>query len=510
MSGNAALAFLAGLGKGYMSESMRQSDKTRQDKMDQIKFDEADAAKAERDRLKSMRAQMGDAAAPVTADPNMVAPASMDNRDVGQPGEQPLLQEGYRVGNQTFPDQAAAQAAAMPQNTPDARMARMSDVMMRAGEPVAAQNLRTGAMHEKAGQLALDEATRKAITDKFNEDLGTRVNSFDDLGAFITSSKGDGQNGALQMKPQISADGKTVTMVKLGPDGTETATPYTFSNDAAGLVRAKAMLSKIPVEHQLTHLHSQAQEETARKAQETAAKAQESLSRYHDAMAGAAQMRAGNVGAGRRADHFDEKEWDAAHKIEPALVSFTSPDGGKGVESPELRLAYVSELNAGRARGDMSPSQAAEQARTSVVALRNKASELAAASGGKVSESQAATQLLQAFQQAQRTAGTAGNIPPAATKPDSWIRNAPPGGATRPVASMAASVAQPAPTPTQVTPTVSRADEISAALKADDEIKAGGILGMGGRSVRAGRLPMGIGERRDMERELEKLISGKK
>lgn len=45
--GRGALAFLAGLGSGYLNASKQREEKERQDKIDQIKFDEADRAKSE-------------------------------------------------------------------------------------------------------------------------------------------------------------------------------------------------------------------------------------------------------------------------------------------------------------------------------------------------------------------------------------------------------------------------------------------------------------------------------
>lgn len=54
----------------------------------------------------------------------------------------------------------------------------------------------------------------------------------------------------------------------------------------------------------------------------------------------------------------------------------------------------------------------------------------------------------------------------------------------------------------------STADEIAdieSRLATDDRIKDGGLGGIGGRAIREGAFPMGIGERRDLERRLEEL-----
>lgn len=54
-----------------------------------------------------------------------------------------------------------------------------------------------------------------------------------------------------------------------------------------------------------------------------------------------------------------------------------------------------------------------------------------------------------------------------------------------------------------------RAKEIEAQLAVDTKIKEGGLFGIGGRAISERAVPLGIGARRDLERELEKLRSEK-
>lgn len=71
-----------------------------------------------------------------------VLPETMDNRDVGQPGEAPLAATGsYRVGAQQFVDPAAAAGAAQQQGSPAAIAGRQAQVYAARGMPVEAATL---------------------------------------------------------------------------------------------------------------------------------------------------------------------------------------------------------------------------------------------------------------------------------------------------------------------------------------------------------------------------------
>ncbi|MFZ6658119.1 hypothetical protein [Undibacterium sp. TJN19] len=73
---NGALAFLAGLGSGYLNESRRQEDKERQDKFDQIRLDEAERNKSDWDFKEKPRRDIAKAAqdgGPVVDDAQVVS-----------------------------------------------------------------------------------------------------------------------------------------------------------------------------------------------------------------------------------------------------------------------------------------------------------------------------------------------------------------------------------------------------------------------------------------------------
>lgn len=146
-----------------------------------------------------------------------------------------------------------------------------------------------------------------------------------------------------------------------------------------------------------------------------------------------------------KADHFDEKEWDATKKVEPALVTFVDGATGAKVESPELRTVYLSRLNALRANGDMSPNEATEAARNDTLKLKNKAQDMVDAARdadpkSKLTEQQAVQKILKAFKDAQRASSAPQPAPaPAAAPAPAPV--APPAVAAAPAASLAAQAA---------------------------------------------------------------------
>lgn len=240
---------------------------------------------SERTRAVQMRTDMGRAAETVApVEVKQDRPDTMDNRDVGQAGEAPLPTAGYDVAGKRFADRTAAGAAAAQQNTPQAVTARMSDVAMRNGEPLKAQQLRTGAMQEQTAQFQLNDAMRADLDAKFNADLQANVRDWDSLDKFVSDSAGDGHGGQIKIKTVVSADGKTRTVNVVGPDGKLTPTEKVIPNTPDGLALAIAELARMPPEKKLQHLHQKAM--LARQVASDANTAE-----YHKGMLKAAQDR---------------------------------------------------------------------------------------------------------------------------------------------------------------------------------------------------------------------------
>lgn len=175
-----------------------------------------------------------------------------------------------------------------------------------AGRPNEAMDLRTKSRADKLGQMQLDEAQRTHLNRTYDDELDKKATSFDALAQFISDSNGDGQGGAMKVRAVPTADGKKITLNRIGPDGTLTPTEYTFDNTQGGLASAKALLSRsVTPQMKLAHLyqqaqaaeqarHNQATESTAARNAATAEAAQRATAAYHARMAGVAE---GKVGA---------------------------------------------------------------------------------------------------------------------------------------------------------------------------------------------------------------------
>lgn len=207
---------------------------------------------SERTRALNMRDELGRAAAEVKpVEVKQDRPDSMDDRDVSAVGEAPLPTAGYDVAGKRFATKDEATTAAAAANTPQAVTTRMSDVLMRNGDPVQAQKLRTGAMEEQAAQFKLNDAMRADINDKFNQDL-YQVKDWNGLADLFGNVHG------VKFAPQVSEDGKTIEVNRVGPDGSLIPTGRVFQNNDAGFEEAVTGLARIPPEKKLNYLHQRA------------------------------------------------------------------------------------------------------------------------------------------------------------------------------------------------------------------------------------------------------------
>lgn len=231
-----------------------KADEARQAEDDADRREDREFRRGERQRVVTMRRDLGDAAAPVTVEPNMTHGPEMDDRDVGTPGAV-LTQDGYRVGQVRMADAGAANKAAAEANTPKARTARMAGVLEKHGEIDRAAAVRANARQEEVADLQLDEAKAKQLAREYDRQLYQVPDTHDAVSAFISETKGDGQGGSIKAKAVLSPDGKMVTYHQVNADGSSSPTPYTFPNTREGVITAKFMLSRdISAKDKLDHL----------------------------------------------------------------------------------------------------------------------------------------------------------------------------------------------------------------------------------------------------------------
>lgn len=301
--GGAAIAFLSGLGAGYLSQTEKNKDRERQTKLDQVTFDRADRETETYNREKKDRDALREAGTPVKVNSNAAmlgtsgqptlyedaGVAGSDYRQARNMAEQTGAEftdqaptPAVSVAGKQYDTLASAQGAATAANTPEARTQRVMAAVSGI-DPI------------KALDLENQQVTRGRETTKFTQeqsdrqwrqDLGTAMQSgHEGLAAMVSKSQG-GPMAGVNLKPVPSADGKTVTYAKVNADGTTTPTNLTFSNDQSGITQAAYMLDKaITPEHRMDN-------EMKRVSEARLSKSADSLGTYHEALAGAAGVRA--------------------------------------------------------------------------------------------------------------------------------------------------------------------------------------------------------------------------
>lgn len=159
-----AVAFLAGLGAGYMDSQRKKKDDERQaarDARDTEVYEEGKAdraaARAERDQgiADKNALRTAGAALPVTEVAGAPMPAEAANP--GAVASNNPTVGAYRVGANTFANKGVAATDAAAQSTPDARRTRVMQVMQEQGNFAGADQLRTSGIQAEAAAGALAE-----------------------------------------------------------------------------------------------------------------------------------------------------------------------------------------------------------------------------------------------------------------------------------------------------------------------------------------------------------------
>lgn len=187
-------------------------------------------------REKQTRISLASAAAPTAVEEGAggaIRPVTMDNRDVGMPGEAPLsLGNAYRAGGSTYADRAQADAAAAQYNSPDATAMRVADATM-ASDPAKAISLRNAVQTQQQNRAKLtreqEEYAKKAVAEGYAQ-TGQAMLRGDPNAVFQAFNK----QGTMKLKEpptvtpreiEVPGLGKVksydYTGTMIGPDGTE-------------------------------------------------------------------------------------------------------------------------------------------------------------------------------------------------------------------------------------------------------------------------------------------------
>lgn len=254
-----AMAFLAGMGTGYLNGEKEKDKQKRQDKLDAQRDELHEAQMAEKKQAVDDRTALKYAGETVTARP-LDGPQPESAYVDGQEPTQPI---GYISGNgasaRTFAGtgvgQEQAQANAVQQNKPEARRTRMADLAAQ-GNTLAGTAL-ANSMSTEASQMALDKGRREEANRVFDNGIRTSLQTGGPaaLADFMSKSTADGQGGAVKFQAVIAPDNKTWQMHQVGPDGTTKPVGQSFSNDENGFATAGFMLSRaVPESEKVKHL----------------------------------------------------------------------------------------------------------------------------------------------------------------------------------------------------------------------------------------------------------------
>lgn len=227
------LAFLAGMGQGYLKAKDRAADDERREKFDRIILDRADREAKKFARMERNRGEIEAATKPVEPVSGEVFMPEFDDEGNRMPANPTA--GTFKVGDQRFATMTEAQKAAEAANTPDAQNERVLAVMRRQ-DPTKAVQLQTTLMQGKAAGLQLEKGQMDLANQKFDQAL-SGLDSHEGIAQAI------GELGTnVQARP--SADGKKVEYWRIGADGAATKTPYAFDNTPDGIRQAKLEMSR--------------------------------------------------------------------------------------------------------------------------------------------------------------------------------------------------------------------------------------------------------------------------
>jgi hypothetical protein len=243
---NGILAFIAGLGTGYVNQSRYNDEKERQAKLDQVTLDKAADDKATRQRQLAGDQALADAGKTAAVEPNVA------NDDDGNPTSAPPVRVIGPGPGQAFADPAAAQAAAAATNAQPVRARQIQ--ALNGIDPERAAKLEAETQTTQAGQIKIDAAKQEAADKLWQRAVGSALSSPDPHAA-LAGLINNTEVGVMQgrtVKPVPSADGKSVTYNLVSPDGTTSPTNLTFSNDMPGAIQAAYMLDRtVTPEHRI-------------------------------------------------------------------------------------------------------------------------------------------------------------------------------------------------------------------------------------------------------------------
>lgn len=254
------VAFLAGLGGGYLKAQDKAKEDERRAKDDAWQEEQRGRMRQEWKAKDALDADLRTAGQPATVEEGaggMVKPDTMDNRDVGLAENQALpngglMQGQFKVGSKSYADKSEADKAVADHNAPQAVATRTADTLRKHGKVTEAMSMENAVIDQQAKKLGLDVAQAKWADEQFNrritEQLSATPNWHDGAAKLLTDTQVGGMGG-VNVTPKLSADGKTVEFV--AQRGEQTKVLGQFSADANGMTKFMQQVARVPLESKI-------------------------------------------------------------------------------------------------------------------------------------------------------------------------------------------------------------------------------------------------------------------
>ena len=257
-------SFLVGMGGGYIKARDKEYERERQAKDDAWQEEQRNRQRSEWSEKDALKTSMKDAFADrstiegtaVTGttgtnlykDPAQAQAAADDARiEAEMRGESPsavaTMQATGITGNMSKGHQITTGPVDLASlNSRDAKMARGVNALMAAGDPEKAISMENTVMENQAKKLGLNVAQLKFADDQFNRKMQETLSREGDFWGNASQVLTDTSLGGLagvQVKPVVSADGKTVQLVgmKDGKDQVMFSAPNTAEGQLAFVQR---------------------------------------------------------------------------------------------------------------------------------------------------------------------------------------------------------------------------------------------------------------------------------
>lgn len=234
-------AFFAGLGSGYLKADRQKTEDERQAKKDGQDTELFNARMDEINQAKKLNADLSTAAKPATFSENTptldtgdgAKVYGMDNgadvaasdarqfKRMAPDAAPPVQGQTFAVNGTAVPDKGTMQSTVKAYD--EGANDRIAQAYRANGKPTEALNMNNAIMESKAKSLGLETAQLKFADDKFNRDVLSRLDANPDWtqgAAQLLTETQLGRLAGVTVNPVMSADGKTVSFVGTGTDGT--------------------------------------------------------------------------------------------------------------------------------------------------------------------------------------------------------------------------------------------------------------------------------------------------